>query len=382
MNKIFFFLKTFKSLIKIFLILNFKKKTKVLMFYFHVKAYQENIINLIKSLEKKNFFIVLAFNKETSKEIENKKNSFFIDFAYLKFIPFRNLFLKKINVFLSSYLTYVYPPFSKNIYISHDIYDAPMINKEKEKKMFIRINKLDYIFVASEISKKYFNFKLNKYNKKVNPKLIETGYLKLDHVFNKLHKKKSQNRILIAPAYSFNYVKYNMSQYLIKLLKMLIHKQKKKVIYRPHPLDLTIKGNQKLVKKVVVEFKNHKSFEIDQSVSYLESFRKAEYLITDITSTAYTFAFATQKPIIFYSNNEKNIKNDEYFNIFYFKDRSKVGYISKNLQDVSKDINRMISKKNNFKNDIINLRKKRIKYFLSSLSKTQNVLIKILNNIN
>ncbi len=382
MNKIFFFLKTFKSLIKIFLILNLKKKTKVLMFYFPVKAYQENILDLIKSLEKKNFIIVLAFNQETTKEIESKKNSFFIDFGYLKFIPFRNLFLKKINVFLSSYLTYIYPPFSKNIYISHDIYDAPMINKEKEKKMFIRINKLDYIFVASEISKKYFNFKLNKYNEKINPKLIDTGYLKLDHVFNKLYKKKSQNRILIAPAYSLNYTKYNMSQYLIKLLKMLIHKQKKKVIYRPHPLDLTIKGNQKLVKKIVAEFKNHKSFEIDQSVSYLESFRKAEYLITDITSTAYTFAFATQKPIIFYSNNEKNMKNDEYFKIYYFKDRKKIGYISKNLQDVSKDINKIISKKNNFKNNIISLRKKRIKYFRSSLSKTQKILIKILNNMN
>ena len=89
------------------------------------------------------------------------------------------IFFKNISFFLSSYLTYIYPPNSKNIYISHDIYDAPMINKKLEKKMFIRINKIDYIFAGSQVSKNYLYNQLKKYNNNIKPKIFDTGYLNL-----------------------------------------------------------------------------------------------------------------------------------------------------------------------------------------------------------
>ena len=94
-------------------------------------------------------------------KLQKKKNSMFIDFNLLKFVVLDKFFLKNISHFFSSYISYVYPPNSTNVYISHDIYDAPMINTKFEKELFIRINKLDYIFVSSNISKKYFlkNFK-------------------------------------------------------------------------------------------------------------------------------------------------------------------------------------------------------------------------------
>ena len=86
----------------------------------------------------------------------NKENSFFIDFNLLKFIPMSNFFLKDIKIFLTSYVVYVFPPKSINIYISHDIYDAPMVNKSLEKKIFLRINKLDltllFIFLGFAIN--------------------------------------------------------------------------------------------------------------------------------------------------------------------------------------------------------------------------------------
>ena len=155
MIKFFYLLKTFYSIIRIYLQTIYFKDKIFLIFYFPVKAYQENIIELINSINDKKLKIILTFNKSTSNEIKKYQNSFFLDFVYLRYIPFKNFFLKNIKFFLSSYLTYIYPPNSKNIYISHDIYDAPMINKKLEKKMFIRINKIDYIFAGSDVSKKY-----------------------------------------------------------------------------------------------------------------------------------------------------------------------------------------------------------------------------------
>ena len=86
----------------------------------------------------------MVYNSSSINEIKNHSNSF-LDFDLIKYIPFANFFLKDIKIFLSSYIVYVYPPKSKNIYISHDIYDTPMVNKNLERKI-ARINKLDYIF--------------------------------------------------------------------------------------------------------------------------------------------------------------------------------------------------------------------------------------------
>ena len=372
MFKIYYLFKTIKSIIEIFIITNLIfKKNKVIMFYFPVKAYQENILEIIKKLDKKKYLVLSAFNNSTSREIKNIKNSFFLDIAYLKYIPFKNLFLRNIDFFLSSYLTYIFPPNSKNVYISHDIYDAPMINKKLEKKMFIRINKIDYIFVASEVSKKYLLMKLREFNKKINPKLFNTGYLKLDHVYKKLKdKNKNKNSILIAPAYTLNYKKFNMTGKLIKLITFLLDELNEEVIYRPHPLDLTLKGDQKLVRNIVIKFKDNPKFKTDFSVSYLDSYKNAKILLTDITSTAYTFAFSTENPVIFYSPKENIIKKDDYFNISYIKDRNKVGIITKNFYEVKKAIIKITKNKKIYKKNILRLRKEKIKFFNMAKSTT------------
>ena len=372
--------KTIKSLTKIFYITNYiNENIKVIMFYFPVKAYQENIIELVKNFKKKNYLIILAYNFSSAGEIKKSQNSYFVDLGYLKFIPFKNIFLKNINFFLSSYLSYIYPPNSKNVYISHDIYDAPMINKKMEKKMFLRINRLDYIFVASEVSKKYFENKLIKFNNNIKPEIINTGYLKLDHVYKKLNsQKKTDNKsVLIAPAYSLNYKEFNMTKSLNKLIDFLINKLNQKVIYRPHPLDLTKKGDKILVTNIVNRFKNNKNFKTDLSISYLNSYKNAKLLITDITSTAYTFAFSTENPVIFYSPKEKIIKKDSYFNISYIKDRNKIGIISRNFYEIKNAINKIETNKKIYRNKILKLRKQKIKFF----NMAKNITTKKLTNL-
>ena len=69
---------TIIRLIKIFFLIKKKigknKKIKVLMFYFPVKAYNDNIIKLINILKKnKNFLVLLIYNKYYSHRLIKQK---------------------------------------------------------------------------------------------------------------------------------------------------------------------------------------------------------------------------------------------------------------------------------------------------------------------
>jgi len=384
-NLIKFFL-TFFNVVKIFFITYSKfqknKSIKFFFFYFPVKAYQENIIELAKSIDKKkNVDLYLVYNSFTSAEIKNKKKSIFIDFNYIKFIPFRNFFLGKINFLISSYVIYTYFPNTKNIYINHDIYDTPMVNKEIEKKLFIELSKLDYIFVSSEISKKYFIKSFNKYAKdkkfKIS-KIINTGYLKLDHVFKKLNKiKRKNNYILVAPTASNHYKNINLSNQLTGLINFLLIK-KNKVIYRPHPMDLTKKGNLFLVKLIINKFKNFENFEIDLSPSYLNSYAKSWVLITDFSGTAYTYSFSSDKPVIFFNSKVKNNLSKDLKKLYYFMDRKMIGYIVSNFIELDKKLKIINKNKLIFKSRIKKLRKKRIIFFRNSLNKSKREISKLI----
>jgi hypothetical protein len=341
-------------------------------------------LELIEKIEKKkNIIVFLISNKFSHSDIKKKKNSMLIDFSYLKFIPFSKFLLGKINLFISSYVSYVFPPNSKNIYISHDIADAPMVNKNIEKKLFLSLLKNNYIFLSSAVVVKYFNDKFTKYfpDKKIKkPKLINTGYLKLDHVRKELRNYKYKpDSILIAPTASHQMKEYNISSDIVKLIEGLLKYKKERVIYRPHPLDLTKKGNKNLINKIITKYQNFSNFELDVSKSYLKSYAKAKYLITDFSGTAYTFIYSTMKPVIFYSRNEKNLQKGEFKSLMYFKDRKKVGYIVRNKNELLKKAKKINKNHKTIKQKIYNLRKERIRYLDKSLNKTYNEILNIIN---
>ena len=376
---------TLLNLIKIFFITyikSYKKNsTKFFFFYFPVKAYQENIIELGNTITQlKNTEVFFIYNSKTSQEIKFKKNSLFLDFNYFKFIPFINFLLSKINFLITSYVIYTFPPKTKNIYISHDIYDTPMAKTDVEKKIFIELSKIDYIFVSSEIALNYFKkgFSKNIANKlKLKAQVMNTGYLKLDHVHKKLKKiKDKKEHILIAPTSSKLYPNANLSKKLDKMIGFLL-KKKMKIIFRPHPLDLTPKGEVKLISSIIRKYRTYNNFEFDISTSYIKSYAKSKLLITDFSGTAYTYAFSNEKPVIFYSSFNKLSFDKKLKQLYYFKDRKKIGYIVNNINSLYNRINRINKNKDILRSSIKDLRKKRIKFFNNSLRITKNTIEKI-----
>ncbi len=258
-----------------------------------------------------------------------------------------------------------------------------MINTKLEKELFLRISKIDYIFVSSNISKKYFLKKFNFYNLLTTSKIINTGYLKLDHLLKIIKKKRYKfNRksvVLLAPGYFYAFQKFNMYSKIETIILKILKNNNLILIFRPHPLDLTRKGDKHFVDNMLIKFSKFKNFKFDGNVSYIESFKKSDLMITDLSSTAYTYSFSTNNPVIFFSKNEKKLKKEKFSEAFYFHDRNQIGFICKDENKLNSIINYSTKSKKKFFRNIKNLKKKRIEYLFSAKTKTLKEIKKIID---
>jgi len=349
----------------------FNKDLKIIFFYFPVKSYQDNILELIDVIKKeKNIEVILGYNLGSSNEVKNSEKAFFINLGYLKFI-------KQVDIFLSSYVVYDFPNAVNKIYINHDIYDTPMVDAEKEENLIKTLNKCDYIFLSSEISIAALQKKIDYYSKsKIDdkkPLLINTGYLKLDHVYENLKSNKlDEDSILLAPTLSSMLKDFNLDEYLDSIIKEILDNSDFKIIYRPHPGDKVNLEKSLIINNIHEKYRNNKNFNIDYNTSYLDSYERSKILITDFSGTAYTYAFSKLKPIIFFSKNENNLIKSNFNDLYFFKDRLKVGKIVQNIDNLNEEIYSVNKQIKFYSNQISLLRSERIRFFKNSIE--QNIL--------
>lgn len=376
------FLLSIKSIIFINLLIIFKKifnqNLKVVFFYFPVKSYQSNILELIDELKKENNLdVILAYNRGSSNEVKNYDKAFFLNLGYLKFIH-------NIDIFLSSYVVYEFPNSLNKIYINHDIYDAPWVNPETEKKLISTLIRYDYIFLSSDIAISDLNKKINQHHNVKNEEnkisLINTGYLKLDHVYKNLKENNTvEESIMLAPTLSSMLIDYNLDKFVDSIIEEILKNDEFKLIYRPHPGDLINKEKKIIIKNIYEKYKNQSNFSLDDNTSYLESYKKSKILVTDFSGTAYTYAFSKLRPVIFFSKNEEKLKKSELNELYYFKDRDVVGKIIQDIDRLNEEIYSINKLINQYSTEIDLLRSKRIKFFKMSIEQNLLSLRNILN---
>ena len=303
---------------------------------------------------KKNYLLIYTHESKNLK----RKNFFYITQGYLKFIY-------GVNFFLSSYVCDYFTPNSKKIYIHHDIYDTPLAEKGKQRTIMDKIQKYDYIFVSSIITKKLFQKNLKRNFDEHKPKIIITGYIKFDFLINKFKNfSKKRNSIVIAPT---NYLAYKNSliiKNLSKIILNLLSLKKYKIILRPHPSN----KDDSIFEKVSKKFKNEKKFFLNYDKNYLNLYSNSLCLITDISGTAYTYAFLTENPVIFFDDYKKKSKT------YFFNDREKIGYICNSTISMMIKLQSINKYKNDFKKKIIDLKKHR----LINLGKVKKIILKFI----
>ena len=274
-----------------------------------------------------------------------------------------------VDIFFNNYLCNTFPKHHQKIYIHHDIYDTPITNRKVYRELKDRLIKYDYILLPSIKSKSIFddlgiNFYLN------NIKFEYIGYFKLD-LFKKIKKiRKKTNKIVIAPTNFLSFPSMSLYQNIYKIINIILKNSNFDVILRPHPSNF----ESSKIKSIIKRYKNNKRFFLDKSKNYFNIYNNSDFLISDLSGTAYTYSIMTRKPVIFYSNYERNLKNLNYQKLNFFKDRKKIGYVVDN-QNLLNIINN--NKKTSFRfkekqNEIINFfykdsTKKRLERFINKI---------------
>ena len=138
---------------------------------------------------------------------------------------------------------------------------------------------------------------------------------------------------------------------------------------RPHPRDIKKRFYLDLNNKIL----NKKNYIYDVSRDYRETFEKSEIMLTDLSGTAYTYAFLTKKPVIFFSIDEKKIRVSNYSNLNFFLDRKKIGEIVYDTRKIIIAIKKCRKNKRNIKKRINTLIKDN-QLSVNSFNKTLNFL--------
>ena len=337
-----------------FIILIKKKiSNKKIIIFYHPNIKLINIHKkFIGDLLNNNEYFVLNLHQNFSLK---EKNYFFL-------INYLCNFIFNSDFFISNNVCDFFSPGSKRIYIHHDIYDTPLIDKKKEKNLRLRLSKYQYILLASNITKKIFLDLFKKLKEK--PKIKVIGYFKLDIMLNnKITKKEIFNKrsIIIAPTNFLAFKQFSLYKHLDELIGNLLKLNKYNIIFRPHPSNL----NSYNVNKILNKYTNYKKFYFDQSSNYSSTYLKSLVLVTDISGTAYTYAFLTKNPVIFFRTYNKNLEK-KFYGLKYFQDRKKIGIIFDSVKSFEK-INKVIDKRSFFKKNIQTILKDNF-----SVGKTKN----------
>ncbi len=331
-------------------------KKKIVLFYYPKKKLVKNNISFIYDFfsREKNYYVFYGVTINIK-----KKNFYLIKQFYLKF-------LFNVDLFLSNNICDEFTSKSKKIYIHHDIYDTPLVEKKKEKNLRNSLLKYDCIVVASKKSANVFKNLFVGIKK--TPKIVTFKYLKIDFVKKEL-KNKNKDSILIAPTNFYSFPDFSIQNYLFDLINKLL-KNNYKVIYRPHPSNF----KDKSINILRLNFKLNKNFIFDNNPEYFESYSKSKFLISDMSGTAYTYAVITGRPVIFFNCCDKFLTKYNYNKLNYFRDRDKIGWKFSNVNKIIDFLNKNKNLKEKkllsikkFKMNFINEKKIDLNYLLKNV---------------
>ncbi len=237
-----------------------------------------------------------------------------------------------------------------------------------------RLINYNYIFVANKDSQIKVLEMFDKYELTKIPNIYDTGYVKLDYILENFKKNINNKKksILIAPTGIDGFPELTMKNKIKIIIERLIKETDKDIILRPHPRD----RKHPIFNEIKKVFFNNQRFIFDETENYIETYIKSEIMITDMSGTAYTFAYINLCPVIFFSLSENYLKLNKYDNYKFYLNREKIGSVIFNEKDLLNSINFLMENKLKYQNKIMSLRNE-MRYF----GKSTKRLIDIFNKI-
>ena len=227
------------------------------------------------------------------------------------------------------------------------------------------LNLFNYFFIPNEPLFRLYKATANKLGKSTHSKhLIPTGYISLDKSI-KEHKtdKTPKDAILYSPGAipkenfcdnKFASFPYHSNDIIQPLLDNFPNH---KIIFRPHPASSTHPEFKDKLKEIINRFISHNNFEYDAAPTHTKSFSRACFVISDSSTSAFTFSFSTLRPVIFYQ--AQGTSSHHYlFGEKYESPRSYIGVIVSNIDQLLHHSNKFLATPHIFSKEILDFRNK------------------------
>jgi hypothetical protein len=326
---------------------------KTLAVYYPSKAYRSNLggEGMYNRIREKGYNAIFLFGVIRDDEYEKRPYSYYAGHDIVGYLDF-------IDVFVLPTLTPDLPERSKKVLFVHDIYDSPKGRAEaprkgadgKPERVSPLIDELDYTFLPSRSIMPKSN--VCPLIRKKPLCRIPGGYIKLDRNLRYFENHKvPTDSIIYAPTVCGdefeNYV--SLPKYGEQIVGALLDNfPDYRIIFRPHPHTL----DTEYVANIEKRFRDNERFVLDSDASfYMDNYCRSAVMVTDMSGTAFTYAFTTLRPVVFFSHSEDTVK-DVFGNIAYFKDREKVGFVVSNMEELTEKVALGLSKMKEFEEEI------------------------------
>ncbi len=184
--------------------------------------------------------------------------------------------------------------------------------------------------------------------------LIPGGYTRLDE--NLRHAQKfdgAVDSLIYAPTLSLNAVEHHeltySAPYGAAILKKLLESfPDQRVIFRPHPNDLQLLRDGRddnlarpFLDALQVCEENPRCHLDDQKTFYMDSYNRSRIMVSDTSSTAYTFALTTCRPVVFFSPHDDQVRDLFSSGSAFIRHRKRVGQVVGSVDEMASAMTEM-----------------------------------------
>lgn len=394
---------------------------KSIAFFCPTRSFRSNFGALPRRLEEAGFAVLYFYGEVHNDSFENHRGSFFISDMEIE-----KERLEFIDAFVTASIMNCLPRNPTKILMDHLSFAIffpsfkRLQNVERTYEEFVDLKGFkpafgplyDYQFVSSKfvleqvlyeaslngyINKKssnidslISNYKLNMYKDVVYEKLdtqrivdritlVHAGYSKIDKYVKNNQDKEPEEIIVYAPTPNDVRNKkawlplMSINQHGIDIVGQLCKSfPEHTIVFKPY-----IDENKDIVERIINSNKHYPNFLLVNDENTMELYSKTKIMVSDLSSTAFTFSLSTLRPTIFYSPSEDLIDTQIVDHGNYIHNREKIGVVTTNLDSLVSEIKKALK---NMEIISLQIKKLRDEYLFNVLS-SEEVIFKSLAEI-
>ncbi len=251
-----------------------------------------------------------------------------------------------LDLVLSAHVFPCSAPSVPRVSFSHVIYDFNLTAEYHAARLVW--SETHYLFASSQPCFDWYVELVKRFGLKNRICIIPGGYLQLDRTTAAMEDYSGPCRsIIYAPTLSLaNYPHSDLVTSLDQgpcILEILLENfPDRTIIFRPHPSDYRLHELQRddprsryFENMLELCRTNPRCILDDKATNYLDSYRQSALMVSDTSSTAFTFAFSTGRPVVFFSPRDPELVETLGENLKFVEDRNKVGEVVTSLDDLA-----------------------------------------------